>query len=183
MSLNLNVVLLGGGIILGGFILANELIGEGPGRVIRKQAELETKSLGKKLIGEECGNNQDCSREGSIVGPPATAFDQVGCCSNTCKWKKKDWLGVYYCPEDLPNASTKGLGSPCDDLSDCSVTGRPNGDPVTIFDKIGCCKGKCTHKRRDLYGLWYCPDECVSQFLGPPGKCAISPEEINIRNK
>jgi hypothetical protein len=60
---------------------------------------------GSKIIGESCSDHYQCSSDPSKPTPGfgATSSSQIGCCRGKCSLKRKDWLGVYWCAEDVPN--------------------------------------------------------------------------------
>ncbi len=192
MSLNPNLIAitLGGGAILGTFFIINKFVDASPEM---RQSELLASNTGNRSVGESCGTNLECSSTGTKGGPGSTAQDQVGCCSGTCKFKRKGGLGIYWCPEDqrsLPKSEaekeserkvnpsvvikdfdTKGIGQTCTFHTDCSSTGDAGDGPVGIGARIGCCNSQCTFFRKDYLGTYWCPDVCAKSFLGPQGNC------------
>lgn len=174
MALNLNVVLLGGGVIAGAFLLLNNLLQTGPLKVINQQSELEKKVIGTRTLGETCGNASDCSRLATELGPGSGFLDAVMCCNGKCKQAAKGYFEVPTCPG-------KPLDSPCGDISECSYTGYPTDAPATFASKVGCFDGKCTFKRKDYIDSWWAPNECKDNFWHPVGTCAVTAEEKEVR--
>jgi len=54
-------------------------------------------------IGQMCGSHGDCGKAGFAEGQGASLLDDVACCEDKmgikrCQFKKKDYLGVPWCP-------------------------------------------------------------------------------------
>jgi hypothetical protein len=49
--------------------------------------------IGPKPLGGSCTLHTDCANWGP-------GSDQIACCNGTCQNKKRDWAGVWYCPNE-----------------------------------------------------------------------------------
>lgn len=77
--------------------------------------ELKPSTEETKGIGDDCKTQTDCSITG-IAGGKRTSnlFSPIGCCEGKCTFKREDYLGVGFCPNE------------------CKSGG--------LFDKPGTCK-------------------------------------------
>lgn len=99
-----------------------------------------------------CSCNEECS-------------GNMACCAGQCRYKQKDWAGIYYCPHECNGGC--GWGGTCPSHRS---TGQSCG--CRLQCNSGCCEGgRCVDKKRDWAGVYYCPAECRGGAFKGPGTC------------
>lgn len=62
-------------------------------------------------IGEYCVSDGECSAVMTAGGPPASSKTLVGCCSNNCGFRRKNWRKKYKCMSDCRTCATCRYGA------------------------------------------------------------------------
>jgi len=100
-----------------------------------------------------------------------------------CQNRVKDYAGVYYCPRDCvgnPGRPVSNMFGSCEQ-PDRVHWPRWKDEVCAVhtdcqdWDKMdngrACCNGRCTDKKKDWAGTWWCPNECTGRPFGPKGSC------------
>ena len=122
--------------------------------------------------GESCKAGPECADHDLVTGKGTQ------CCKGTCKQKKADWIGAYYCPDESKCWSQCCDDSTCKSLFPPAKSGDPFPKPVCVANKckaladvgdvtgvqVGCSGGR-GYKNQDGYSK-----QCKSG-ISCGGKC------------
>jgi hypothetical protein len=74
--------------------------------------ELITSKEETKGIGEDCKTQTDCSLTGEAGGKrTSNFFSPIGCCQGKCTFKRDDYLGIGFCPNECKSGIFERPGS------------------------------------------------------------------------
>lgn len=123
---------------------------------------------GTKNIGDSCKESSECAGYALLKG-----VGQIECCGSDpnnkhCTKSVQGALNVMACPEDvIKKPNTVSVGQSCKESSECA--GYKDGSGPACCGPEG--HKTCTQKRKDWFGAWYCPEECVGSFGAKFGTC------------